>query len=777
MFCPNCGAELPDGSRFCGSCGVNLAELLGEVASEPVVQGTGTIEVPKVSVDEDNGYVKPGKKKKKGLITAIAVAVAVIAVVLVVVKGGLSSGSSSNAYVYMSNGKYELLTNIKKNQSIEIASSKGDATFDSLLSFSPDGKYVYYYTKYDSISSTGSLCRAEYGKLKANSTKNDKYIEILATNVRLGFRFLSDGTVTYLNGEDNLYYFDGSESLQIAKSVNDYYTDDNNRLVYETGTYSEGGYTLYGVDLKDKDNKIKLAANYSSLYYVSDFDNIFYTKDDDDFNSTLYVVGFEEDSVELGDKVTYISCDDGVAYFTASNGTTLNLHDYVEDNLESDDTVIKEPDLEDYGVPTYGYYTLDRVSDPDEYDEIYTSCTVPVAFYRSWFSYKSLEYAAENDSEHANEYKAFVNKYKSREDENGYIVVTDDIKKDLKSLANTCGQGYDGEWLKFCFYKEQNGTDYDYDSYDADYEKYTAAVDRESIREELQKKENAYEVKTLYCYNKGSLKAINENVLNVLSCGNGILFNTTDLVTDRVKIENVYSVSDVTALFEVDKEAQNYVVLTVEADATVMQMSESAAETYAEANESEYTRLVLSGSKMYMEGSSAGLSVASISDGVIGSFEIITDDGSICDYDKSTLYYISGEYTNNDHTYCDIYRYSDGKSTRIAQDVLDLKARLYSDEVVLAYTGYREYYGYELTMFDSKGNKTMIADDVTQYIRVDKSTILYISDNDLYVYDGKEKTLLQSGANYIWSQLQMEISRTFGMHDYGVYYDGEYELY
>lgn len=33
MFCPNCGAQLPDGSKFCGGCGAQVA-----VANQPQTQ-------------------------------------------------------------------------------------------------------------------------------------------------------------------------------------------------------------------------------------------------------------------------------------------------------------------------------------------------------------------------------------------------------------------------------------------------------------------------------------------------------------------------------------------------------------------------------------------------------------------------------------------------------------------------------------------------------------------------------------------------------------------
>ncbi len=59
-------------------------------------------------------------------------------------------------------------------------------------------------------------------------------------------------------------------------------------------------------------------------------------------------------------------------------------------------------------------------------------------------------------------------------------------------------------------------------------------------------------------------------------------------------------------------------------------------------------------------------------------------------------------------------------------------------------------------MIDSKGETTLIADDVTQYIRVDKSTLLYISDGDLYLYNGKEKNMVQSDVDWLWSQSSMD---------------------
>ncbi len=763
MFCPNCGKEIPNESKFCGSCGANLSDVISEsvdTEKQTPIDAAATPVTDNPSPEFVQFRKKPGKKKLIGIVAIVAVVI----VALFALKSVFSGGSSNNAYVYLSDGKYELLTNIEKDEYIEIASGKNDTVKSNLLSFSPDGKYIYYYTKYDSSTRTGSLCRAEYGKLKENTSKNDKYIEIIATNVSLGFRFLNDGSVIYKNGSETLYYYNGSESEQIAKSVNYYYTDEADRVAYVTGDYSEG-YTLYGIKLSAIDDKVKLASNFYYICDATDLDNILYIKQEDDSSETLYVVGFEKDSEKVGEGVSLTTYGNGKTYFTEKNGFSLNLYDYVVDDYADADSGITEPNKEDYAIPIYGYYTMSSSSNPSDYEEIYTSCTNAAAFYRSWFSYRSLEYAAQNASENQDVYKAFVDKYKSQEDENGYIVVTDTIKSDLISLANTCGQGYDGEWMELCFYKEQNGTSYDYDTYNADCDKFYEAKDRIEMRATLKDTENEYPIRTLYCYENGKLTAINENVLSTRSFDGAIMFNTSEHIADTVDITNVTSISSVTQLFDVNYELQNYVVTTD--NATTYQMSASAAETFAEAYGEYDADLYFAGDKVYMSSDreDSPLSVAAITDGKIDDFTILTDDAAIISVDGSTIYYSSEYYENNDYPYCDLYSYDGKESKCLAQDVLFDNINLYENGDVLAYTGYRNYSGYELTLFNSNGEKTIIGDNITQYIRVDKSTLLYISDDDLYVYDGKSKSLVHTDVEWLWSLNSMGIQQSFGYYE------------
>ena len=818
MFCPKCGTKLPDGSKFCSGCGERLTDIAAPVVETPVVEPpvvetpvaetpvveTPVVEIPVVEtpvveapvveppvaetpVEEapvvppvnnvpKPEFVKPKKKIDTKKIVIIAIAAVAALAVLIGVIALVGSAGGDNAYVYLSDGRYELLTNIDKGESLEIASSKSDMVHPSLLAFSPDGKYVYYYTKYDSYAETGSLCRAEYGKLKENSKKNDKYIEVIATNVTLGFAFLDDGSLVYQNGDDTLYYFNGEEVVQVAKGINFYLTDDEGRLIYTTGDYEEG-YTLYGVVLPDVDNKIKLASNYAYLSSYTDFDNILFVKYEDDESNTLYAVGFEKDVEKLAADVYAVYEHNGKVYYTADNGMTLSLYDFVEDTYADADAGIVEPDYDDFSVPEYSYSMVygDDLSE-DDFGELYTSCTRDLYWYgeSTWWSY-SMNEAVEHNWGDTTEgihtaTQNFIDKFADTADENGYILVTDEVKAALQEIQKYSDKPEeDWQWIWLCYEKYQSGTTTDYDAYYEAYDLWYEACDRIEMREALQDPENDYNVRTLYCYDNGTVTALNENVLMAYNFGGGVLFNTTDMLTETMRLEEINSTYDVRQLFQIDYEAENYVLLT-ESD-TTCRLSARAAESIAESEYDEYTELYFTDKEVYLNDSNGALSVAPISGGVVDAFSFITDDARVLTLDGNTLYYMNGTYTNNDISYCDLYSYSKGESTRLARDVIVDDLKCYDDGVILAYTGYRTYSGYELTMIDAKGNSTIIADNVTQYIRVDKSNLLFISDGDLYQYDGKERSMVQMGVQYIWCMNEMEPQHEFGWYDYDYYYN------
>lgn len=333
---------------------------------------------------------------------------------------------------------------------------------------------------------------------------------------------------------------------------------------------------------------------------------------------------FQKEAEKLAENVSYLTQDDGKIYFTAANGTMLNLYDFVDDAYADSDAGITEPSEDDFRIPAYSYYQLYKDYDPGEYSELYTTCTQ-----YTYFWHDAIEDISYDDC------KAFTEKYKSLENEDGYFVVTGEIKKDLEAMVAEHGQGYDGEWLEFCFHREELVKTTDYDAYNADYEKWQEAQNRIALRETLQDKENDYAVQTLYCFDKGNLTAINETVLNAKKYSGAVVFNTTDLITEKVKLENVFSVSDVQKLFDINNGAENFIIL---ADGTSCKMSSKAAETFAAADDSDSVALYVTKKEVYMSEDNGALSVAVVSGGVVGDFSIVTDDAEVLSVDDSTLY-------------------------------------------------------------------------------------------------------------------------------------------
>lgn len=792
MFCPKCGTEIPDGSKFCGACGERLTEpaeqitppetpaepeTVAEAASESgntppetvntaasVPQGDQTAKADTAALNIDELKKKFSKKR------IITIAVAVVAVIAVIfgVKALFSLFGGDEAYVYVSDGSYGLLTDLSGENAIEIASTRSDYAYASFVEFSPDGKYVYYITRYDSSLNTGSLNRAEIGRLGENASRNERYIETIATNVRPGIYFLDDGSFCYLNGDSAMYYYtDGEEPIRLARDVSYVSVLEDGRFVYIVQDGESGEYSLYGADVSDPSNAIRLGANIATASDIVDNENVFYTRLEDDGTYSLYIAGFEREAEKLGNNASVVAFDEDTVYYTIASGTTVSLYDFVDDAHAEADEGITEPDVDDFSVPRYYYemvYGEDLVE--EDFDELYTSCTHDLYWYgqSTWGSY-SMEEAVDMDWGDNTEAiqtatQAFIDRFGDTADEDGYILVTDEVKAALQEIQKYAEvPENEWQWMWLCYNKYESGTTTDYDAYNAAYEEWAGARNRIELREELLDSANDFEVLTLYRYENGKTTVVSENVLDVLICSSGVLFNTTELVTDTVSIDSIYSVSDVEELFEVRRDAENYVLFA--SNGEVRRMSMTAAETYADEYDENYAQLYMGDDRIFLS-SGNELYVAEADGDTIGGFTLLSEDASPLDADGNTMYYAEAMYDNNGFTYGDLYSYSGGESERIAVDIMINGINRYEDGVLLAFTGYRDGYGYELTMIDADGETALVSEDVTQYVRVDGSTVLYLSDGDLYCYDDGDKTMLHADVDLFWCLNAMEAENTFG---------------
>lgn len=332
--------------------------------------------------------------------------------------------------------------------------------------------------------------------------------------------------------------------------------------------------------------------------------------------------------------------------------------------------------------------------------------------------------------------KSFVDKYSSQEDGDGYFPLTDAVKADLVTIAQAYGEYGDTAWHELCVGCEQAGSTTDYDAYYAAQSRYELV---QSMKEETP-------VYNLYSFNykDGTTTVIAENLLAAVNYQNTIFYYGADALTGTVTVDDVVN-SDGSDYLEDIMEPANVHVYNMDTGKTV-NMSKTFLEAIAELDDA-----AMVGDYVLVEDSDEDtLYAAKVSGNVIGSLEIVSDDASICSVEDGVLYYVANKYDSNGTSYADLYTYANGKSTRAAQDIAADYATVYEDGQLLVHTGYNSYDDKEIALIAKDGTRTVIADGVSWVRRVDKNTTLYISDNDLYSYDGKEKTRLLTDVDQMW---------------------------
>ncbi len=746
MNCPNCGKKISEGSVFCGKCGTNLSAL--EPLATPVCSDKKDIEIG------DN----KSRETKYSFYVIIPFLILILCMGIGAFKAFNLFKGTDTAFVTLSEGKYELSKKLAKPQFVDISTSKSESYNTLNVSFSPDKKSLYFYIKYDSYTNTGTLCKADYLKLR-NNKNNENLIQIISSNVKLGLTFLEDGTCLFLNNDNNLYYYNGKEATLIQGSVNRFFKDmkDHTKRILVETLDEEDNYTLYGIPLDNISDKRKIASDYKYVYDAYDYSNIFLIGGEQN-DDELYVVDFDGNAQKIGENVEICTIEKGKAYFTSANGTNLSLYDYVEDRYAKKDEEVKSPELEDYSYPIYEYKMLDSSDRENDYDTLYTSCTKPVYFLQDLFFSFSIEEGIENEKfieEKVKYYQEFYDKYKSSENEDGYIVITDNVKKDLIELVKHTGTGYENEWMELCFNKEESGIGYNYDQYDHDLETYNAIENRIELRKELKSTENSYRVKTLYCYEDNKLSVICDDVLDTKTFRNSIIYNTKDMINSSVLIENITSTNDVYEMFYLRNDQDNWIVSTkgygnFKITDTAFNGLDSADDNLSDLYiYDKYAYLISAEGKLYK---------ASLKDGLIEGLDLVVDDVDVLGENEKCIYFTSQEYMNGEYSYADLYKIENGDMKCLAKDILKNTILIYPDETICTYTGGDSENGFELTMYTSDGEKERIANDVTQYMRIDSSNILYISHNDLYLYNGNKNEMLHPDVDMFWCAQEMKVA-------------------
>ena len=223
--CPKCKTLWTDEIKFCGKCGTKLehAEIVTEEKKVPVKEKTETkqIVLPEKIITT--------RQKSSSRIKRI---IAVVLIFAVLITGGQVvihkvSNSINNPYVYLSNGKFYFVRNAEKNEPIEIPVGETEDYIKLSISLSPDEKYLYVLRNYDYENGTGDLYQCQYKKLKKNSSKNEKYCKLIATDIYPSYTPMNEGKVVYKSEDSTLYFYNGKEPKKLQKNVSQFFYTEN----------------------------------------------------------------------------------------------------------------------------------------------------------------------------------------------------------------------------------------------------------------------------------------------------------------------------------------------------------------------------------------------------------------------------------------------------------------------------------------------------------------------------------------------------------------------
>lgn len=359
-FCPLCGARNDEDATFCCACGKSLKGDSGAYSGEDSYDTgsyTGGSEAEAVAFNGESGYgtkkaktpkaskppkaPKASKKMKKrsaGKIIGFAAGGLVLAAVIVfaVIKlvGGASGGADSYLNYVKSNRLISIDTDARKRNPIPYGEVSGNDFYSSLVTYSDDGKYMYY------LSGGGSdgyqLNAVKTGKDAENAVKIDSSV--------IQYWVLKSGKdVVYLK-DDVLYRndLDGNKE-KIASNVYLAFVDSNEKYVMWSEPVGES-YTYYYRTLDLKSEKVKLFDNGYVVYNSEDFQKLYATID-----QSLYCIENFDKKQEIASPAVFLGVDkNGDMYYTTLSQNKVTASDLVNDDMAEKDAAMKEPKIEDF---------------------------------------------------------------------------------------------------------------------------------------------------------------------------------------------------------------------------------------------------------------------------------------------------------------------------------------------------------------------------------------------------------------------------------------------
>ncbi|MBO7397551.1 MAG: zinc ribbon domain-containing protein [Clostridia bacterium] len=386
MYCKHCGAQLPDGSKFCSKCGKSLVDQAAQAVAGTAAQPA---ENPYVQQAQPAQHQTPAKENnpKKGKKVLIAVIVAVLAVALLAgaialiasligkksggnftvsdkktymlgadgdtlwifnsgklteaVKGELYSSSDykvafdaakekAAVLVTLKGGTYKLLYFDGKNVT-EVASADDDV-FDDEILISSNGEGIAY-TFYDENNDPHVYW---FNGKKAEKIAEYAYATAISPDGKtVCYRKYSKVDGSYTSDYRGCYYTGGKEYV-IGTNCTAFGVADGAKFVYFFREADDGSYIVYVQKKDNEDTRVKVGTSddyVDGCAFNSDYTQAFYQIE----NKGTYLVKNGEEPVKLTSKAISPLLTNNTVYTSDDKADmdymSIGIKDFEDPNL------------------------------------------------------------------------------------------------------------------------------------------------------------------------------------------------------------------------------------------------------------------------------------------------------------------------------------------------------------------------------------------------------------------------------------------------------------
>ena len=243
-------------------------------------------------------------------------------------------------------------------------------------------------------------------------------------------------------------------------------------------------------------------------------------------------------------------------------------------------------------------------------------------------------------------------------------------------------------------------------------------------------------IRDLYVYKNGNEKKLDSLVQNMIFSGKKLVYGTwTSIIPIDLAMgaEALYRNENQRMYYWISVYTDNPIYVNLE---SYLKLGLVEIETY------------MNKCDILVKTDGGELVATTVTNGEFNSSTCVAQNASVLEIDESAIYYMISD-DNSD--YCSIYRLTDGKSTCIAKNILYDFIYLYSDGSTLA-----SIYNSSLVLTDCNSERYEISNSASSYVRADESTVLYVSDYGLWIWQNGESRLFANNAEKVWCSDPLE---------------------